>query len=262
MIIRLIITINLKSICILTGVSLIFSLPYRQVSNSVSRPRSAHQLVPLWSPGSILQGCLLLLWRVKLQLIPGTHIKSSHKPSIMAGASCSKLSDVRPSPWSRESFKRNTALSGLNSTMQRRKTKQIMGRIHAKVHISPLFFHPHSRQIFSSKAYSFMVLLKSFPEPLLWPSKQIHSYHRAFPRIESWIWMNEQLKTVCCDMKPGRKHWRMKACPTVTSGSDSMRFGANLSVRRSASIANAHAHCSPCRSIQESTYPLATLKIA
>lgn len=139
MIIRLIITINLKSICILTGVSLIFSLPYRQVSNSVLRPRSAHQLVPLWSPGSILQGCLLLLWRVKLQLIPGTHIKSSHKPSIMAGASCSKLSDVRPSPWSWESFKRNTALSGLNSTMQRRKTKQIMGRIHAKVHISPLF---------------------------------------------------------------------------------------------------------------------------
>lgn len=36
---------------------------------------SAYQLVPLRSPGSILQGSLLPLWRVKLQLIPGTHIK-------------------------------------------------------------------------------------------------------------------------------------------------------------------------------------------
>lgn len=70
------------------------------------------------------------------------------------------------------------------------ETKQRMGRIHAKVHISPrffFFFHPHSRQIFSCKAYSGNDgPPDSVPEPLT--SKQIHSYHRAFPKLK----MNEE----------------------------------------------------------------------
>lgn len=58
-------------------------------------------------------------------------------------------------PWLWESFQRDIGLSGLNSTMQRRKNKQIMRRIHAKSPYFSLFsLHPHSRQIFSCKAYS------------------------------------------------------------------------------------------------------------
>lgn len=156
-------------------VSFIFSLPHSQVSDTAllssrSDPqirqesqRSAHQLVPLRAPGSVLQGRLLLLRRVQLQRIPGTHIKEAAIRPPSSPQLCVALSVPCGVEWSCE---RDTGLSGLNSTMQRRETKQRMGRIHAKVQISPPFFSSILAAGNSFPTQATMLHLKSPPGPL------------------------------------------------------------------------------------------------
>lgn len=111
MIIRLIIAIYLNSIYILTSVFVIFPLLYWQINKLSVGLVQKQPTDPVTEPELSSPAGSPVVPRKHTAALPApsleaeapadpwnTHNKSSRKPSIMTGASRSKLSAVRPSP--------------------------------------------------------------------------------------------------------------------------------------------------------------------
>lgn len=181
-------------------------------------------------------------------------------------------------PWPWALLERDMVLWGQNSKMQRRKnkTENGIGSCKSATFLCPYFFlaaliiflkagkhfPPRHTQAMIGTAGPPEILFRTIP-------RKFQETSTATSEVFHWCKAEYGSQAVKSEVqhKPYVGIWNLERTLTNECMSDrNMRFwfdethsGGSFSVGRSACIGNAHAQCSPCISIHDSTYPLATL---
>lgn len=190
--------------------------------------------------------------------------------------SCLKPSEVHPCPGLELCLKETWYCEDKKARCREGKTKQRMELVHARVqhffvHIYFIFFILSSSRQANIFLQGTLRQWTAGPPEILFRTipQKFQETSTATSEVLHWYKAEYGSQAVKSEVqyKPYVGIWNLERTLTNECMSDrNMRFwfdethsGGSFSVRRSACIGNAHAQCSPCISIHDSTYPLATL---